>query len=104
MKARRKGTNDEWQEVKYVQLEGADILYKDEHMEFQYDPLSTEIKSYDQLVEEEHWQDVRERAAIAAMQALCTHRGIVYLNGEIENNVSVAITYADELVKQLKGK
>ena len=33
MKARRSGTNDQWEEIKYVQLKDSDTLYKAEVME-----------------------------------------------------------------------
>lgn len=99
MKARRKGTNDEWQDVKYVQLEGTDILYKDEYIEFQHDNLSTELKTYDQVDMVKHWQDVKEKAAIAAMCSYITRGTALPRNQVVENS----ITYADELVKQLKG-
>lgn len=88
--------------VAYVQLEGSDILYKEQYLEFQHDNLSTELKTYDQVDEEKHWQEVRERAAIAAMQAMLSNYKITPDLLEIipEN----AIVFADALVKQLKGE
>lgn len=51
--------------------------------------------------ENEHWQDVRERAAIAAMQGLLTNP---YRNRPSVSNdyVELAIGYADALIEQLK--
>lgn len=52
MKARRKGTDD-WHDVAMVQLDGLDILYKAEYIEFQDDVIKTthEQISNDELVE-----------------------------------------------------
>ena len=47
-----------------------------------------------------HWQDVRERAAIAAMQGLLAQSGDAYLESVIAKE---AIIYADALVEELKG-
>lgn len=73
MKARKKDSNDEWKDVQYVQLRDSYVIQPAEYMEFR-DTLSTELKTYAQITSEtqtqDHWQDVRERAAIAAMQGL----------------------------------
>ena len=50
---------------------------------------------------QDHWQDLRERAAIAAMQGLLTESGDAYLESVIAKE---AIIYADALVKKLKGE
>lgn len=101
MKARRKNSNDEWKEVKYVQLEGSDILFKQEYLEF--DTLSTELKTNSQIVDEVHWQDVRERAAIAAMQGIFANPTIIDAADDHRlTAIKDAIGYADDLVKQLK--
>lgn len=63
MKARKRNSNDEWKEVEYVQLRDSYVITKSDQMEFQYDNLST-----NQTEEEKHWQYIREKAAIAAMQ------------------------------------
>lgn len=67
--------NDEWKDVIYAQLEGSDILFKEQYLEFQHDNFSTELNTYNQVEED-----------------------------KIEDNVGVAVEYADELVKQLKGE
>ena len=78
MKARRKGTIFPFKTVEKIQLKDSDILYDANVMEFKqdiidtHDTLSTELKTYNQIDEEKHWQDVRERAAIAAMQGTIT--------------------------------
>lgn len=113
MRARKKGSNYEWEEIKYVQLEGSDILFKEEYLEFEQEPSSPELETYAQVDNEKHWQDVRERAAIAAMQGLTSNR--VYADNMArkskENGFKFseavsedAIEMADALVEQLKKK
>ena len=104
MKARKKGSNGEWQDVQYVQLRDSYVIQPAEYMEFQ-DTLSTELKTYGQMASEtqpqDYWQDVRERAAIAAMHAI--------INGDFEDSedpkgvAEGAIEYADALINALKG-
>ncbi len=48
----------------------------------------------------QYWQDVRERAAIAAMQGVMNFFGSIDYNKE--TIAKLAIEQADELVKQLK--
>ena len=100
MKARRKGT-DEWKEIEFVQLDN-DILYKEEYIEFQHDTLSTELNTYEQTDEETHWQDVRERAATAALQGVMDFFGSIDYN--METIAKLAVGQADALVEQLKKK
>lgn len=99
MKARRKGTNSPFVEIDRVQLEGSDVLYSTEVIEFQaeynFDYLSTELKINDHIAEEKHWQDVKERAAIAAMQGILANPNRQYQSSE-------ALAFADALVEQLK--
>lgn len=119
MKVRKKDSNDEWKDVIYVQLEGSDILYKERYLEFKYDESPTELKTNDQVDIEKHWQDVRERAAIAAMQGTITilSNSDRYAFSEIvvdgfgghektyPNEIAeFAIACADALIKQLKGE
>lgn len=57
---------------------------------------------YNQVDGEKHWQDVRERAAITAMQGTIT---ILGSGGRNPKEIAeFAIACADELVKQLKGE
>ena len=104
MKARKNGSNEEWKEIKYVQLEDSDILYKEEYIEFQHDTLSTELKTYEQIGEEAHWQDVRERAAIAALQGMLADTNMKESFCSFAQTSLDAVGYADALVKQLKKK
>ena len=50
---------------------------------------------------EKHWQDVRERAAIAALNGMLADSTC---DASMEMMVKGAIKFADELVKQLKGE
>lgn len=89
MKARRKGTNEPFQKVASVCLcSGGYILIKD--VEFEQEPNTID-----------HWQDVRERAAIAAMQGLLAQSGDAYTESVIAKE---AIIYADALVEKLTGQ
>ena len=104
MKARRSGTNDQWKEIKYVQLEDSDILYRAEVMEF--DVSLSESELYEQRGLEsrlqDYWQYVRERAAIAAMQ------GVMNFFGSIDYNrdtiAKLAVEQANALIEELKKK
>ena len=49
----------------------------------------------------DHWQDVRERAVIAAMQGLLAQSGDAYTTLTIATE---AVIYADALVEKLKGE
>lgn len=62
-----------------------------------------EIELIQEPTKDEHWQDIRERAAIAAMQGLlanpCRNRPSVS-----NDYVKLAIGYANALLEQLKGE
>lgn len=66
-----------------------------------------EVELITDITEDEHWQDVRERAAIAALSGLCANSKLVS-TGTFETsydiNVWKAIELADELIKKLKRK
>ena len=98
MKARKKNSNNEWQDIAYVQLKDSDILYKREYLEF--DTLSTELKTNEQIADETHWRDVRERAAIAAMQGMLSNPTKYLADGD--TYPKVAVRYADVLIEELK--
>jgi len=59
------------------------------------------LKTYNQINEEKHWEDVRERAAIAALGGLLADSAC---DSSTESMVKCAIEFANELVRQLKGK
>lgn len=60
-----------------------------------------DVELIQEQTEDEHWQDVRERAAIAVMQGLLSNSK---RNGFTKDYVEAAIDYADVLVKRLKKK
>lgn len=100
MKARIKGTDEPFKEIESVTFWGStyvDDLYnvpvKDLEFEQEQEPTS------------DHWQDVRERAAIAAIQAFCA--APVTKDTEsmtIDEATKFAVEIADALVKKLKGE
>lgn len=112
MKARKRNSNDEWQEVEYVQLRDSYVITRAERMEF-------DTPSNNMITEDEHWQDFRERAAIAAMQGTITilsnsdrnaFREIV-VEGFRGNNktypneiAQFAVSCAEALIEELKKK
>lgn len=102
MKARRKGTDSPFVEIGRVQLEGNDILYKAEVMEFQHDTLSTELETYSQMSECTDWNYYRIHAAIAAMQGILSNCKFDFKKGSDEIISKNAIILADALVEQLK--
>ena len=61
-----------------------------------------DVELIQEQTEDEHWQDVRERAAIAAMQGVMNFFGSIDYNKE--TIAKLAVEQADELIKQLKEK
>lgn len=104
LKARKRGSDKPFEEVSVVQLKDGYVLYSVEDMEFEHDTLSTEIKTYSQISEEQHWQSVRERAAIAAMQGLLSNPALIDAGYDYRVSVEqLAIGYADTIVERLKN-
>lgn len=95
MKGRKRNSNDDWQEVEYVQLRNSYVITKADQMEF-------DTPSNNTYAEDEHWQDVRERAAIAAMQSIMALFGSFNYNEE--DVAKLAVDQADALIEQLKKK
>lgn len=52
--------------------------------------------------EDTHWQDVRERAAIAALQGILANTNLVDDLDNPEWNAARAVQHADKLIKYLK--
>ena len=109
MKARKRNSNDDWQEVEYVQLKDSYVITKADQMEFEQE--TTGGTKYLTNYAYDHWQDVRERAAIAAMQGLISGTQTVnaLAKSAIEDNITVyeqaaiqSVKLADELVKELR--
>lgn len=61
-----------------------------------------EVELIQEPTDDEHWQDVRERAAIAAMQGIMNFFGSIDYNREII--AASAVEQADALIKELKKK
>lgn len=61
-----------------------------------------EVELMPDVVGDEHWQDVRERAAIAAMQGIMSNPELIY--DKCYEIIARAIRYADTLVEELKKK
>ena len=102
MKARKRNSNDDWQEVEYVQLKDSYVITKADQMEFEQE--TTGGTKYLPNYAYDHWQDVKERAAIAAMQGLIANSNNECRQSYISPITEGAIACADELVKKLKGK
>ena len=96
MKARLNGTKDPFVEIKEVSLvDKPYVVYPADRIEFEQQQEQTS----------DHWQDVRERAAIAAIQAFCA----APINKDtesmtIDDAATFAVKIADALVKKLKGE
>ena len=99
MKARKRNSNDEWQEVEYVQLRNSYVITKADQMEFDAPANGTST-------EEQHWQDVRERAAIAAMQGILCAPIVegVDPNPSQKRVAEMAVMQANLLIEHLKEK
>lgn len=70
-------------------------------------PKSVEMIETEQEIEQNaHWQEIRERAAIAAMHGYLTAPIVegINPNPSREEIVEHSIALADELIKQLKNK
>lgn len=94
MKARIKGSNEPFREIDGICIDDWNLV-RIEKVEFeqQQEPIS------------DHWQDVRERAAIAAIQAFCA--APVTKDTEsitLDEAAKFAVEIADALVKKLKGE
>ena len=61
-----------------------------------------EVDFLQDITEDEHWQSVREQAAIAAMQGVMNFFGSIDYNRE--TIAKLAVEQADALIKQLKEK
>jgi len=102
MKARKRGTDNPFEEIDCLQFKNSYVLYKADMIEF-------ENESKGNKLDNEHWQmdDItdwnyyRIHAAIAAMQGLLIDPNKV---GFAKNYAEVAVEYADALIEQLKKK
>ena len=63
-----------------------------------------EVELIQKLTKDEHWQDVRERAAIAAMQGLLCAPSYKADRSKLNMIAGDAISIADTLIEKLKEK
>lgn len=84
--------------VSYIDSKGEEHDRESLNYYWDFEPIETTAE----VVDDKHWQDVRERAAIAAMQSLIYKSQYCQLFAQ---SIAVdAIAYADALVEQLKKK
>ena len=83
--------------VSYIDSKGIEHDRESLNYYWDFEPIETNNN--------EHWQDLRERAAIAAMQGLAANPELVYGSGEEKIYfIKRAIRYANALVEELKKK
>jgi len=86
--------------VSYIDSQGVEHEKENLNYYWDFEPIdNTQDK-------EQHWQDVRERAAIAALKGLLSNPGLVYTSCKnayyFKNITEEAMRYADKLVEKLK--
>ena len=64
-----------------------------------------DIELIQEQTEDEHWNDIRERTAIAAMQGLLANNTLFYNNGDAKIGIiDNAIKYSNKLIEEHKKK
>ena len=81
--------------VNYIDSQGVEHI-EDNHLNYYWDfePIETDT--------DEHWQDVRERASIAAMYGVINFFGSINYNRD--TIAKLAVEQADALIEELKKK
>jgi len=83
--------------VSYIDSNGIEHDRESLNYYWDFEPIET--------ITDEHWQEVRERAAIAALQGLSANPNLVYDNSDEKIDiVARAMRYADEFIEGLKKK
>ena len=100
MKARRKGTNNPYTEIEKVQLKDSDIMFNIDVMEFE--GHAEDFPRKEEILDDTYWQEVRNQAAIAAMQGMLA-------NPELSEQtpsytINKAIGLACRLIEELQKK
>ena len=95
MKARKKGTNDQFKEIDYIQFKDSYAIYPVSMIEF-------ENESKGNKPDVEYWEQLRHQAAIAAMQGIMNFFGSI--DYDRDTIAELAVEQADALVEQLKKK
>lgn len=95
MKARRKGDTAPFDDVYQIVIgRGLNAEYIPiNDVEFEQEPNTLN-----------HWQDLRERAAIAAMHAFCVSPSSYTGNIPLDKMAKHVVKIADALVEKLKGE
>lgn len=111
MKARRKGDAAPFEDVYQIVIgRGLNAKYIPiNDVEFEQDRWQEPCKlnpEKDLSNPIDHWQDIRERAAIAALQGLLSAPLIedVNLNSSVKEITNLSVILANALVKKLKGE
>jgi hypothetical protein len=103
MKARRKDTK---KTIEVEVLRPRMYRQKDKHGRVVEDFEEDELELLQELTlsTSDHWQDLRERAAIAAMHAFCVLPSSYTGNIPLDKMAQHVVKVADALVKELKGE
>lgn len=99
MKARKKGTNDPFEEIDCIQ-------FKDRYDVYPVSMIEFENESEGNKPNVEYWEQLRHKAAIAAMQSMLANPGLLD-ESSLDYRITIekaAVGYANELVEQLKKK
>ena len=80
--------------VSYIDSQGVEHYKEDLNYYWDFEPIDD--------IQEQHWQDVKERAAIAALQGLLANPELV--KEEHDWLILDAKIYAEKLVEKLKEK
>jgi len=81
-----------------------ELKWEDEPMEVDLVDVNKSIITDKDCIDEVYWREVRNNAAISAMQAMITRWQNINLKLAIEDVSSMSINLADSLVKQLQSK
>lgn len=81
--------------VNYIDSQGVEHT-EPNHLNYFWDFEPIEVDT------DEHWRNVRERAAIAAMQGMLSNPAMYLADGD--TYPKVAVEYADALIEELKKK
>jgi len=94
MKARKKGTNDPFEEIDCLQ-------FKDRYDVYPVSMIEFENESKGNKPDVEYWEQLRHKAAIAALQGLLIDPNQV---GSFKDYAEFAVEFADAIIEQLKKK
>ena len=86
--------------VSYIDSKGEEHDRESLNYYWDFEPIETVAEAIDN----KHWQDIRERAAIAAMQAILSNPNCEIHSESIDVIPKNAVLFADALVEQLKKK